>query len=470
MGIFDKELRLVWASQPYLDILCRDRLPLERPLQDMARREDNLPFFGALEATAEDGLRRTVRNASGDYGLTFDNVMSRVGEYLVVESTDVTAKVQAEERQNLARASQQAVTNQMQELVVMIDFQLRSVVVNEPCTEVFGDFEWLTRFIASGKPFGELDLQFPIDDPEGKLRQTFEIGVKVMETGESFRGVLELPTLNGERIFQVVAERWEHEGVVRGLIELKMDITDAVKAHRQLASQRQELAASSLVKTFAQGVAHDSGNVAQVVKGYAQLLEANPVAEVVAAAIHGLNSAADRSVRLAHDISEIARIGEVPSGPVELSALVNSHLPSLQRAAGEDIHVSLAVSGPVVVLGNEAQLRSILDNLCQNSARAMGGRGSIDIHSADAGDHAVLRVRDDGPGLPAGLQGRLFEPFNSSPESRAAGGTGLGLYLLSEHVKSMSGTIEVDTGTSGTTFTVSLPLAPGPRGPPERAP
>ena len=456
VGIFDLQLRLTWASQSFLGHLPPDSSPLGRPLTDVATRGANLPFYEALEATAADGIRREVRNESRDLGRVFDNVMTRIGDSVVVESSDVTCEVQAQEQQRLARSAQEAITEHMQEVVLMIDFQRRTVLTNQQCVDAFGDFDWLRDFVASGRPFEELELGFPIADPEGKLQEAFEVGVGVMESGEPFYGVLELPTLNGPRVFQVVSNRWEHAGEVRGLIDIKTDITEAVNTQRELEVKKQELASAALVRQFAQGVAHDMGNAAQVVKGYAQLLETNPTPEVIESAAAGLNSVADRSVRLAHNISEVARIGEVTSVPVDLSALIAGHLPTLREAVGPDIEVTFESTGHPMVLANEAQLQSILDNLCENAARAMGDSGAIHICLSISGDRAILLIRDEGPGLPDELAGRLFEPFTSGSSS----GSGLGLYLLREYVRSRHGDVTAISSETGTSFSIALPLLP----------
>ena len=241
---------------------------------------------------------------------------------------------------------------------------------------------------------------------------------------------------------------------MRGLIDIKTDITEAVDAQRELEVKKQELASAALVRQFAQGVAHDMGNAAQVVKGYAQLLETNPTLEVVQSAAGGLNSVADRSVRLAHNISEVARIGEVSAVPVQLSALISGHLPTLRQAVGPDIKVTFESTGYPSVLANEAQLHSILDNLCENAARAMGAVGAIYICLSISGDCAILQIRDEGPGLPDELAGRVFEPFTSGSSS----GSGLGLYLLREYVKSRHGNVTATSSEAGTSFSIALPL------------
>lgn len=459
IAILDSELHLVWASDSYFELLGLDRRSIGKPINDLALRAENLPFFQALEATSADGLRRTVRNDSGDYGMIFDNVISRTGDHITIEVADVTAAVRAESQQRLLHSAQEAVIEHMRELVIMIDFRQRTVVTNDPCTEAFGDFSWLSEFIASGQPVEQLPEQFPVDDPDGRLRAALDIDVQVMQTGEPFHGVLALPTLHGTRIFQMVATRWEHEGQVRGLIDLKTDITDAVEAHRERQAAKLKVASLSLVRNFAQGVAHDFGNIAQVVKGYAQLLQVNHSADATGAAVKSLNAVADRSVRLAEDISEIARIGQVPAAPVHLNQVVSDHMPHLQSASGAGVVVSFDATEDVVALANEAFVLSILDNLCENAARAMNRQGEIGIYVTRAGDRVLMQVCDNGPGLPEEVQAGLFEPFNSSAVSKAAGGTGLGLYLLNEYVTHAQGTVTVDTSRAGTTFTIALPRA-----------
>ena len=205
VGVFDTDLRLRWASDAYLALLPPAPNPIGLAMGELAQRDQNLPFFKALEATNSDGRRRTARNDSGDFGRVFDNVVSRVGQYTVVEVTDNTAQVRAEELQRLAWSTQEAVIDHMQEVVVMIDFQQHTVLTNEACVAAFGDFTWLREFVSTGRPFEELEVQFPVEDPEGRLAEAFEIGARVMATGVAFHGVLELPTLKGVRTFQVVS-------------------------------------------------------------------------------------------------------------------------------------------------------------------------------------------------------------------------------------------------------------------------
>jgi len=112
----------------------------------------------------------------------------------------------------------------------------------------------------------------------------------------------------------------------------------------------------------------------------------------------------------------------------------------------------------------------VFQNLLRNAAEAAGPRGgtirlrsffdaSLRVRRSDGRSGAVpvhVEVIDDGPGLPDGIAGDIFEPFVSGREN----GTGLGLALVSKIVAAHDGWIAVESVPGRTVFRVSLPLAP----------
>ena len=78
----------------------------------------------------------------------------------------------------------------------------------------------------------------------------------------------------------------------------------------------------------------------------------------------------------------------------------------------------------------------------------------------------VLRVRDQGPGVPAGARGRIFEPFvTTKGRGAATGGMGIGLSLVRRSVEAMGGTIEIeDPPDGGAEFVIRIPVAPATNG------
>ncbi|MSP26167.1 MAG: GAF domain-containing protein [Myxococcales bacterium] len=101
------------------------------------------------------------------------------------------------------------------------------------------------------------------------------------------------------------------------------------------------------------------------------------------------------------------------------------------------------------------KLARALLNLMHNAVEAMADSGgSLSLRTRRDGDRLIIDVSDTGPGLPAEIASRLFEPFvtKGKPE-----GTGLGLYNARKIVEEHDGTVSVSTSSKGTTFSIVLP-------------
>ncbi len=105
------------------------------------------------------------------------------------------------------------------------------------------------------------------------------------------------------------------------------------------------------------------------------------------------------------------------------------------------------------------QLSRILTNLVRNAVQALESQRveepQVWVSAERAGTQSVIRIRDNGPGIPESVRGRVFEAFQSAAR---AGGTGLGLAISAELVEAHGGTIRVsETGPSGTVFEFTIP-------------
>jgi PAS domain S-box-containing protein len=108
------------------------------------------------------------------------------------------------------------------------------------------------------------------------------------------------------------------------------------------------------------------------------------------------------------------------------------------------------------VRGSAGALSQVVLNLLQNALDAMGD-GRLVVTARSEGARVLIDVVDEGPGIPADVQARLFEPFYTT---KAEGtGTGLGLFLCRQMIESMGGELSFRTGPTGTTFQVTLPAA-----------
>lgn len=169
----------------------------------------------------------------------------------------------------------------------------------------------------------------------------------------------------------------------------------------------------------------------------------------------------------------VGRPGMEAREPVRLDLLAHEVVDGLHPLA-KDRRVRLrlfAASGHREVLGSPMQLVRVLQNLVLNAIDAVPAQtGRIDVECEDVGDEVVVRVRDNGCGIPSDRAASVFEPFVTSKE--AGRGTGLGLYISKRFVEDHGGRIAIESVEGqGTTVTVILParaaaLRPVPAGSP----
>ncbi len=163
-----------------------------------------------------------------------------------------------------------------------------------------------------------------------------------------------------------------------------------------------------------------------------------------------------RLQRLAADLLLLARLdaGERPADArVDLAAMVREE--SSQRV-GDRIPVRVGESGSVEVAGSRSQLGRVLGNLLDNAQRHAASSVRVDV--VRAGEWAVLRVEDDGPGVPEAERERIFERFVRLDDARARddGGAGLGLAIARDVAVRHGGTLAV---REGAVFELRLPVA-----------
>jgi signal transduction histidine kinase len=154
-------------------------------------------------------------------------------------------------------------------------------------------------------------------------------------------------------------------------------------------------------------------------------------------------------------------------GPVRIEELADSLHPFLEPMAREKgIEFSLALEAGLPVLHtDEAKVRQILLNLCQNAIK-FTEQGSVDVRisrgspAADGGPTVRFAVKDTGVGMAATDLQRLFRPFSQLEDAhtRRRGGTGLGLYIARRLATLLGGRIEVVSRPGdGSIFTLVLP-------------
>ena len=163
----------------------------------------------------------------------------------------------------------------------------------------------------------------------------------------------------------------------------------------------------------------------------------------------------DRLDGILSELLTWAKPSELRREAVDLGALLDEAL-ELMRPQLEHRGIRVARrSEPVPPLnGDRERLRQLLRNLLANARDALGTGGTLTVRLAPGNAGIRLEVADDGPGIPAEIRDRVFEPFVTGRRD----GTGLGLALAKRAVEDHGGALGFESGSGGTVFRVDLPL------------
>ncbi len=253
------------------------------------------------------------------------------------------------------------------------------------------------------------------------------------------------------------------------VMNLYVDRTQATIAERQLLLA-ERLASLGRV---AQGVAHELNTPLATIR----TLATDMARALQSLAKEGMDEELARDLDESADLirDETHRLGRITQALLAGGDLVRARIDGqvplaavVERAraivfagvrSGPEVRVDDSVSH-LEVAADMDRLVQVLVNLLQNAYDAIRAHtgSTIEVNAALDGQHVIIRVLDDGPGLPESMQGRLFEPFATTKPPGE--GTGLGLYTSYMLVTAMGGRLELEARESGGTEAI-LRLAAG---------
>jgi signal transduction histidine kinase len=233
---------------------------------------------------------------------------------------------------------------------------------------------------------------------------------------------------------------------------IRYDITERKRSETRLREQ----AALARLGEMAAVVAHEVKNPLAGMRGVLQVIGGRmPEGNRDRAVLGEVVTRLDALNNIVDDLLVFARPREPQLGPVPLGDLLDNTVSLLKRdpaLAGVDI--AIGGDNPVIQADSE-QLKTVFQNLLLNAVQATGGAGLVTVTIATDTLAASVAVADSGPGIPAEIRDRIFEPFYTTKHR----GTGLGLPTARRVIERHKGRLDVDCPPSGgTVVTVTLPL------------
>jgi signal transduction histidine kinase len=172
----------------------------------------------------------------------------------------------------------------------------------------------------------------------------------------------------------------------------------------------------------------------------------------------------DQSADLNRMVEDLLASAQADAGRLIFDLAPCSALPEVEAVAKEMSRLGppiVAHAGDATVLADAGRLRQLLRNLVSNAIRH--GGPNVLLLADPIGDSYVIRVEDDGPGIPDEIGQRLFERFvHQGDRPLIVGSVGLGLAISKVLAEGMNGSIEYHRADGRTAFEVRLPLAPEP--------
>ncbi len=251
--------------------------------------------------------------------------------------------------------------------------------------------------------------------------------------------------------------------------------SDLAKKNRELAETLEKLtrAQSQLVRSekmasigqLVAGIAHEINNpvnaivntVAPLDEALAELGEVSD-AEEMRAMIRVIQRGANRTKDIVQALHNYSRTDDESVVNVDLNRSLDDSLELLRHLLKQSIRVERNYGDVGRIRGHAGQLNQVFMNLLTNAAQAVAtvDDAAIRVTTEAYPDRVVVKVRDNGRGIPDAVLPRIFDPFFTTKE--VGEGTGLGLSIVHGIVERHGGTIEVDSAEGeGTTFTVTLP-------------
>jgi PAS domain S-box-containing protein len=262
----------------------------------------------------------------------------------------------------------------------------------------------------------------------------------------------------------VITALYDDDGTLRGFAKVTRDLTEKMRLSRLEAD-------ATMMGEFVAMLAHELRNPLAPIRSAVTMARHPAITpEKMAWALSVVDRQSEHLSKLVEDLLDVSRITRgritLERRRVRLGDVVEQAVDAI-RPLCEAKNLALAVhrEADPSVRGDTVRLTQVLSNLLNNACKYTPANGSIDVIVSEAGDKAVLRVRDTGIGMPADLVPRVFDMFTQDRRAldRAEGGLGLGLSISRRLAEMHRGSLSASSAGRGcgSEFVLELPLFQG---------
>lgn len=219
---------------------------------------------------------------------------------------------------------------------------------------------------------------------------------------------------------------------------------------------------------FFANASHELKTPITSIRGYAELLESGLIQDEALQKdmVSRIKKEADHMTRLIADIMEVSKLESHELHPdimrVDMSLLLREIIEE-QRPRAEQVGVSLHnyTENGVYIYADYGHMEEVASNLISNAIRYNRKMGKVWVTAYNDNGFMILRVRDNGIGIPEGEKDKIFGRFYrvDKGRSKASGGTGLGLSIVKHIMGYYHGSIDINSKLgAGSEFVVKLPV------------
>ncbi|MBD0256753.1 MAG: PAS domain-containing sensor histidine kinase [Cytophagales bacterium] len=242
-----------------------------------------------------------------------------------------------------------------------------------------------------------------------------------------------------------------------------VDITDLKKAEEALTRQNQELAKiNAELDRFVYSTSHDLRAPLTSLLGLVNLMEGEPLSHDAREYLRMMRTSIGRMDAFISEIADYSRNARtaVVTEPLDLGQLARDCFNDLHHLPGAaSIRKEVCTPPPGTLHGDGRRLKIVLNNLIANAIlyhAPWQPEPFVRVEATTGADEWLVRVSDNGKGIPPQHQGRIFDMFYRASDDTK--GSGLGLYIVKETVSKMGGDVQVRSALgAGSTFTIRLP-------------